>query len=391
MKTRRSTLIAVWSTVVLTTLACGREKSGDAKPGPEAAKAPAASATPTSVSLREEAAARNPVATEPVRKTRLASDVEIVGSVTFHPNHHAVVGPLLPGRIVRLRVNPGDTVKAGQVLAEIESAEVGAAEAEYIAAAARANAAEVNAKRERDLAQQRISSARDREVAEAEATATRAQRQAAEERLRAMGLGRAEMEALQRGQASGGRLPLRAPIAGTVVTRSVTLGQAVERATDAFEIIELSVLWVNLDLYEKDLARVQPGQQVQVRAESFPEALDAHVEYIHPVIDPPTRTAAVRLEVDNSAGKLRPGQFVTARILGDPKLASAEALAVPRKSVLTLDGRPVVFVRTDGGFERRTVELGPSGGELIAVRQGLVEGEVVATDGAFLLKSELQR
>jgi cobalt-zinc-cadmium efflux system membrane fusion protein len=176
-----------------------------------------------------------------------------------------------------------------------------------------------------------------------------------------------------------------------VVTRSVTLGQAVERATDAFELIELSHLWVNLDLYEKDLARVQPGQRVEIHTESFPEVLDARVEYIHPVIDPTTRTAAVRIEVDNSAGKLRPGQFVTARILGDPKLATGETLAIPRRAVLTLDGKPTVFVKTEAGFERRLVELGPSGGELVAVRQGLKEGEQVATDGAFLLKSELQR
>jgi len=368
-------------------LGCGDRSAAAAKP----TTAPAPAAAAPGVALRAEAAARNPVGTEVVKKTRLASDVEIVGSVTFHPDHHAVVGPLVPGRVAKLRAAPGDAVKAGQVLAEIESAEVGDAEAEYIAAAARSDASEANARRERELAQQRISSARDREVAEAEATATRAQRRAAEERLRALGFREADIQALQKGRATGGRLPLRTPIDGTVVTRSVTLGQAVERATDAFEIIELSRLWVNLDLYEKDLARVQPGQRVKVRTESFPEVLDARVEYIHPLIDPMTRTAAVRLEVDNSARRLRPGQFVTARILGEPSLAAVETLAVPRKAVLSIEGKPVVFVRTDSGFERRLVELGPSGGELVAVRQGLSEGEQVATDGAFLLKSELQR
>ncbi len=387
MNTRR-TIVVLSFLAALASAGCSRRSAGEAR-SPADAGTPQAAGT---VTLRPESAAKNPVGTEVVQRTRLASDVEIVGSVTFHPNHHAVVGPLVPGRVARLRANPGDTVKAGQILADIESAEVGAAEAEYISAAARAEAAEVNAKRERELAQQRISSSRDREVAEAEATATRAQRRAAEERLRALGLREVDVEALRKGQLTGGRLPLRAPIEGTVVTRTVTLGQAVERATDAFEIIELSRLWVNLDLYEKDLQRVQPGQRVQLRTESFPEVLEARVEYIHPLIDPTTRTAAVRLEVDNSAGKLRPGQFVTARILGDPRLSSSETLAVPRRAVLTMDGRPVVFVRTaGGGFERRAVELGPSGGELIGIRQGLAEGEAVVTDGAFLLKSELQR
>ena len=391
MKTRRNVVIAVVAVLILGGAALVAIRSGREEKAPHATPAPAQPSGPSTVALSPEALAKNPVATEPVRKIRLASDVEIVGSVTFDPNHHAVVGPLVPGRVAKLRANPGDTVKAGQVLAEIESAEVGAAEAEYISAAARAATAELNAKRERELAEQRISSARDREVAEAEATATGAQRRAAEERLRALGLRDREIEALRKGQASGGRLPLRAPIDGTVVTRSVTLGQAVERATDAFELIDLSRLWVSLDLYEKDLARVQPGQRVQIRTESFPEVLDARVEYIHPVIAPATRTAAVRLVVDNSAGKLRPGQFVTARIVGDPKLATEETLAIPRKAVLTLDGKPAVFVKTEAGFERRLVELGPSGGEMIAVRQGLKEGEQVATDGAFLLKSELQR
>jgi membrane fusion protein, heavy metal efflux system len=387
MKSRRNVVIAVALILILGAIAAVWLRSGRGEKAAQPTPPPA----PSAIVLRPEALARNPVATEAVRKTRLASDVEIVGSVTYDPNHHAVVGPLVPGRVARLRANPGDTVKAGAVLAEIESAEVGAAEAEYISAAARADAAELNAKRERELAQQRISSARDREMAEAEATVIGAQRRAAEERLRALGLRDEDIEALRKGQVSGGRLPLRAPIAGTVVTRSVTLGQAVERATNAFELIELSHLWVNLDLYEKDLARVQPGQRVEIHTESFPEVLDARVEYIHPVIDPTTRTAAVRIEVDNSAGKLRPGQFVTARILGDPKLATEETLAIPRRAVLTLDGKPAVFVKTDAGFERRLVELGPSGGELIAVRQGLKEGEQVATDGAFLLKSELQR
>lgn len=391
MKIRRNVVIVVVAALILGGIGLVSIRSGRAGKAPQATPAPAQPTGSSAVALSPEALAKNPVATESVRKTRLASDVEIVGSVTFDPNHHAVVGPLVPGRVAKLRANPGDTVKAGQVLAEIESAEVGAAEAEYISAAARADTAELNAKRERELAQQRISSARDRELAEAEAAATGAQRRAAEERLRALGLRDAEIEALRKGKASGGRLPLRAPIDGTVVTRSVTLGQAVERATDAFELIDLSRLWVSLDLYEKDIARVQPGQAVKVRTESFPEVLDARVEYIHPVIDPGTRTAAVRLVVDNSAGKLRPGQFVTARIIGDPKLATGETLAIPRRAVLTLDGKPAVFVKTEAGFERRLVELGPSGGEMVAVPQGLKEGEQVATDGAFLLKSELQR
>jgi membrane fusion protein, heavy metal efflux system len=187
-------------------------------------------------------------------------------------------------------------------------------------------------------------------------------------------------------------VPLKAPIAGTVVERSVSLGQAVHRADDAFKIIDLTHLWVLLDIYEKDLRRVHKGQKVHLRTEARPgEVFEGRVAYVNPLIDEKTRTAHVRVEFDNPDGKLSPGQFVSARILGDPGHAPNEALAVPRQAVQTVDGKSLVFVKKGERFERRVVELGLSGGELVEVRLGLEAGEEVATEGAFLLKSELLR
>jgi cobalt-zinc-cadmium efflux system membrane fusion protein len=110
------------------------------------------------------------------------------------------------------------------------------------------------------------------------------------------------------------------------------------------------------------------------------------------VIDEKTRTAQVRIEFQNAEGLFRPGQFVTATLLGDPARAKTEVLAVPRKAVQTIEGKPLVFVaEADGTFSKRSVELGISGGAQIEVRSGLTAGERVATDGGFLLKSELLR
>jgi cobalt-zinc-cadmium efflux system membrane fusion protein len=186
---------------------------------------------------------------------------------------------------------------------------------------------------------------------------------------------------------------LKAPIAGTVVERLVTLGQAVERADDAFKIVNLEHLWVLLDVYEKDLQRVHVGQKVSLRTESRPgEVFKGSLAYINPLIDEKTRTAHVRIECDNPDGKLMPGQFVSAKLAGDSAgQAPVEALAVPRQAVQTVDGKSLVFVRRADGFERRVVELGVSGGDLVEVRAGIKAGEEVATEGAFLLKSELLR
>jgi cobalt-zinc-cadmium efflux system membrane fusion protein len=134
------------------------------------------------------------------------------------------------------------------------------------------------------------------------------------------------------------------------------------------------------------------GQNVEIRTESLPgEVFQARVAYVDPLIDPQTRTANVRIEFDNPKGKLRPGQFVTAKLIGDPRWAVREVLAVPRKAVQTVEGKSLLFVKTPRGFEKRAVELGGSGGDLVEIRKGIEPGDQVATEGAFLLKSELLR
>jgi cobalt-zinc-cadmium efflux system membrane fusion protein len=188
---------------------------------------------------------------------------------------------------------------------------------------------------------------------------------------------------------------MRSSIDGVVLERAVTLGQAVERATDAFKIADTGHVWVDLDLYEKDLQRVKGGGAVEIRADSYPaEVFKGRVAYVVPVVDPATRTAKVRIELDNPKGKLSFGQLVTAKLVGDPSTVETAVLAVPRAAIQRVDGRSVVFVKgpkTDDGFERRIVELGVSTGDQVEVRRGIKEGELVASDGAFLLKSELLR
>jgi len=334
---------------------------------------------------------KNPVRVARVELTRLGGDVQVVGTVAFHEDHFAVVGPLVAGRISRLGAGVGDLVRRGEVLAEIESAEVGQARADLVAARARSAAAEANLRRETELAEKKISSSREREVANAQAVTEQAGVRAATMRLRAIGLSPSDIEQLDRGDAAG-QVPIRAPIGGTIIERRVTLGQAVERATDAFKIADTSQVWVTLDLYEKDVGRVHAGQEVEMWTDARPgESFRGHVAFIVPVIDEATRTAKVRLEVPNPNGALQAGQLVTARVLADSARDAAEVLAIPRSAVEQLEGKTVVFVKNGDGFERRSVITGSSGGDRVEIRKGLVPGELVAVEGAFLLKSELLR
>jgi len=343
------------------------------------------------LALAPAAQARNPVKVAPAELAKLAGDIQVVGTVAFHEDHFAVVGPLVSGRISRVSVGVGDKIKRGQVIAEIESSDVGQARAELVSAKARFAAADANLKRETDLAEKKISSSREQELARAQWETEQAGVRAAIMRLRAIGLSQGDIEEAGKHDL-GGRVPMRAPISGTVIERKVTLGQAVERATDAFKIADTTHVWVSLDLYEKDLSRVHVGQEVEMRTDSLPgETFRGRVAFIVPVIDEATRTAKVRLEFPNPNGALHAGQLVTARIVADTRLATNEVLAVPRSAIEQVEGKTVVFVKAGDAFERRNVLLGTSGGDRVEIRKGLNAGEQVAVDGAFLLKSELLR
>ena len=358
--------------------------------------APAASAEKPAergeqVALTAEAKKQNRVEVVTVQRTRLARDVEVVGSVGFADDHYAEVGPLIAGRVVSIDVRVGDQIKKGQILAELESAEVGQAQATYLTARAVSLAAQTNLRRERELAERKVSSERERELAEAAAITEQAQLTAATQRLRALGLRQSDISQIS--DARAGRVSLISPIDGTVIRREVSLGQAVQPASDAFKVADLNHLWVLLDLFEKDLPYVHKEQHAVIRTEVYPgRSFPARVALVGSVIDEKTRTAPVRIEFDNSEGLFRPGQFVTATLQGDSAGAVSAVLAVPRKAVITVEGKPLVFVEETGGaFSRRAVELGPSGGTLVEVRAGVSEGERVVADGVFLLKSELLR
>lgn len=396
----KRTLLAVGAAAVLL-VGAGIALRGRASPPPGASAStppPAEAATPEGgskqLNLPERAGAENPVSTVAAGLVKLAGDIQLVGTVSYDQDHLALVGPLVSGRVTRLVAGVGDKVKRGQLLAEIESAEAGQARADLISARARASAAEINLRRESDLAEKRISSAREKEVAEAQWITERASSRAATERLRALGLTASDISAVDRTE-QGGRLPMRSPIDGVVLERAVTLGQAVERATDAFKIADTAHVWIDLSLYEKDLPRVHVGEKVEIRADSHPnEMFKGRVAYVVPVVDEATRTAKVRIELNNESGKLSFGQLVTAKLVGDPSTVAEAVIAVPRSAIQRVEGRSVVFVKSPnkaGGFERRVVELGVSTGDQIEIRRGVKEGELVASDGAFLLKSELLR
>jgi cobalt-zinc-cadmium efflux system membrane fusion protein len=318
----------------------------------------------------------------PVERSNLAPVVSVTGTVTFDPEKVAAVGARISGRVRQIFKLEGDPVKVGDVLAEIESAELGQAQAALVSAKAHAAAATTNEKREKELAEARISSNREAELAAANAVSARADFVAAEQRVRALG-----------GVAGGtpGILRLSTPISGKVIERHVSRGQSVEATHTAFRVADLSSLWVQLAVFERQLTAMHQGDPVDI----YPQGDGDHkvtgsVSYVGDVIDLETRTAPVRVEVEHPEIPLRPGQSVLAKIHTSAPIASS--IVVPRGAVTSVDGKPTVFVAHDAlSVEPRAVQLGGQDGDRVEILSGLEETDRVVTSGVFALKSEIFR
>ncbi|NJD18428.1 MAG: efflux RND transporter periplasmic adaptor subunit, partial [Gemmatimonadetes bacterium] len=299
----------------------------------------------------------------------------------YDQNRVSRVGPRVEGRVVRIERDLGDLVAAGAPLAVLESAELGETEAEHARTQAELKLAQESFDREQGLFEKGISSRK--EVLEAQAELERARA--------ALGAASARHRTLdpEDSVSVDGYYTLAAPIAGTVVGRDLMLGQIVGPGDDLFTVADLRSLWLVLDLYDGDLARVREGLPVEVQAAAFPGvSFRGTLTYVGQVVDSLTRTVKARVVVENPGGRLRPGMFVTALVRG---VDAASAVVVPEAAVQRLEDRTVVFVPAGAGryAVRDVVTASEASGGMVSVLKGLAAGERVVDQGGFYLKSEL--
>lgn len=175
-------------------------------------------------------------------------------------------------------------------------------------------------------------------------------------------------------------------ISGTVISKHITLGEAASRDRDTFVIADLSTVWVDLTVYQRDIGRVKAGQQAQVYVGHALAHDTGVISYVTPILDEHTRTATARLVLQNKDNHWRPGMFVTARVL----LETTEVpLVVPRSALYTVGEDTVVFLEAEQGFRPQPVSLGRSGETHVEILSGLSEGDAYVSEGGFTLKAEL--
>ncbi len=175
-------------------------------------------------------------------------------------------------------------------------------------------------------------------------------------------------------------------ISGTVIDKHITLGEAVSREHAAFVVADLSSVWVDITVYQRDLLHVTKGQRVSISGGHELLLASGEISYVAPIVDETTRTALARVVLPNDDGVWRPGTFITAQIMVD---RIDVPVTVPRTALQMFKGRDVVFVQTDGGFEPRPVVVGRADENDLEIVSGLAPGELYVSRGGFTLKAEL--
>jgi cobalt-zinc-cadmium efflux system membrane fusion protein len=347
---------------------------------------------------------------ETVRQALLPEIVQVMGRIGVNENRTARVGAIADGRITTVQANVGDAVQEGQKLASMRSHEVDVARADY----AKAQAEHKRRQAELDFARnslirseklyqlkaasiEQVQRAKaDQENAQAQVTSAQADIGRIEEQLSHLGL---SPESAQREYGDGMKkkpgefeedelIPVTAPLSGTILKRLVSPGTVVTPSNDLFILSDLSTLWLTADVPEKYLAMLKPGLTARFTVQAYPnETFSARIIQIEDSLDRDTRTIQVRCLISNSAQKLKPEMYSTIFFeLGDGNLTTV----IPASAVQDVEGKATVFRQSDDRhFQPVRVRLGRQASARMEILEGLKPGDIIATEGSFLLKSEL--
>lgn len=310
--------------------------------------------------------------------------VTALGELKVDEDAYAEAGSPIQARVVLPVASPGQSVRRGQPLAELESVEVGQARAQRTAAQARAELARKTAERKRGLAEERIVSRGELQRAEADVAEAEADLRGAEASLEALGVGVGKAGRLS-------NFTLTSPISGTVLERFAVRGQSVEPSQALFRIGDLSRLWLVVQAPERDAVRMRAGSTANITLAALPgQELRGTVEWVGREVDAHSRTVPVRIVLPNADGRLKPGMFATAWVATGAQ--GEQVVAVPATALQRMDDQWVVFLpRGQGRFEVRPVERGRDLGSEVAILSGLKPGERVVDEGAFVLRAEAEK
>jgi Cu(I)/Ag(I) efflux system membrane fusion protein len=316
------------------------------------------------------------IETAPVERRVVTAEIRMSGKIEYDETRVSHITAWVPGRLDRLFVDfTGVSVKQGDPMVSIYSPDLIAAQEELIQAA---------------RAVERLEGSDVKGLVRT----SRETVEAVREKLRLWGLTPGQIADIEERGTASDHVVLHAPAGGIVVHKDALQGQYVTTGALIYTIADLTHVWVKLDAYESDLALLRPGQKVDFRAEALPgEGFEGEVAFIDPVLDARTRTAKVRVNLENPGGRLKPEMFVKAVVKAEigADASGHVPLVIPATAPLITGRRAVVYLEQEPGlYAGREIVLGPRAGEFYIVEEGLEEGRRVVTKGNFKIDSAIQ-
>ena len=354
-------------------------------------EAPAAEESTQQVKMGQEAQQHAGIKVTSVTTQRLTEYLHVTGTVQPMDSRVAEVHPLARGRIETVLVQVGDRVQQGQPLARFESFEGAELRSDYESERAELERLKVQLataasqmERNRSLVEIGAIPKKEFEASQGEHNAIVQSVKAQEHRLAGLTVRLNRLGVTTDGGPTW--TAMTSPFGGVVLSVSVSPGELIDAEHSLFSVADLSRVWVQAEVYEKDLGRIRTGQNAFVTVDTYPgERFPARVTHISDVLDPETRTVRVRCEVDNSGLRLKLGMFANVAL---PTTFQRQALAVPTGAIQQINGRPVVFIRVgESDFKQQQVVVGKAVEGLTEISGGLTEGSAVVVEGAFHLKS----
>jgi len=341
--------------------------------------------------ISEEQIKANNIKIEETGSGAIAVQLALPGEVRLNADSVAHVVPRVPGVVREVMAKVGDDVKAGQIMAVLESRELANLKAEYLAARERESLAKATYEREKGLWEKKISAEQDYLSAKQALAECGININRAEQQLHAAGFSEEYLKGIS-GQShiSYTRYEMTAPFDGSVIEKHITLGESLKDDVSCFTMADLNTVWVNLSVYQKDIPAVRKGQQVIISAGgSVSDGVPATIEYMGPLVGEETRTATARVVLPNENGQWRPGQFVTGFV--STEVTETVPVVVPKTALQSFENSTVVFVQTDKGFVPAPVTVGRGDGSHVEITKGLEKGKRVVVEGAFLVKAEIAK
>jgi len=324
-----------------------------------------------------------------VGQAEMRDSLRVPARVELNQQRMARIGAAVTGRIVEVRAMLGNTVRKGDILAVLDSAELGMAQADYLKSNSQVNLRRLAVARAQRLLQADVIAAAELQERQGQLHEAEVDLRAATDRLRVMGMGEAALNRLAQQKTINSHTPIVASLDGTVIERNVTLGQVVQPADALYTVADLSHVWLVAEVPEQQAQWARQGDEASADIPALSgESISGRLIYVADLVNPETRTVTVRMDMANPDRRIKPQMLATLLI----RKAGTRQLVLPEAAVIRDENQDFVFVQTaPAHFELRRVRLGDSENAMRLVIGGLNTGDKVVVEGGFHLNNERLR